>query len=355
MPGNTQDVTTVEKLLIMLKKRFGVEKCLLVFDRGMVSADNLKAISGQSLTYISALDKDEVRTLRLLEPEFSELVAESGGTNLLALGFHAYDDNLFYREHLHQGHRYIIAFNRHLYREQQQSRIKRLENVKAFFVTYNEDLNRAQKSRNEQATGFKIEKHIRKLQLHKIFSWQLEPVVLTVQTAKGKERKLNSFRIIYNINETRLKEQEHLDGIMCFVTNEPNNILSSLHVISHYRRKNKIEDAFREIKSYLHLRPFHLTREKRVNAHVSICVLGYLLLNALEEKLSQLEQPLSGPTALEIFSKCQLNHLGPQDSSTYVESITMLTDEQAELLKNLGLEHLVGKKYLDKILEHFTM
>lgn len=84
-------------------------------------------------------------------------------------------------------------------------------------------------------------------------------------------------------------------------------------------------------------------------------MLGYLLLNALEEKLSQLEQPLSGPTALEIFSKCQLNHLGPQDSSTYVESITMLTDEQAELLKNLGLEHLVGKKYLDKILEHFTM
>ncbi|PKM78920.1 MAG: transposase, partial [Firmicutes bacterium HGW-Firmicutes-13] len=164
MPGNTQDVTTVEELLVMLKERFGVEKCLLVFDRGMVSADNLKAISGQSLTYVSALDKDEIRTLGLLEPEFSDLVAESGDTNLLALGFHAYDDNLFYREHLHRGHRYILAFNWHLYREQQQNRTKRLENVKAFFASYNEELDRAQKSRNEQATGRKIEKHLRKLQ-----------------------------------------------------------------------------------------------------------------------------------------------------------------------------------------------
>jgi hypothetical protein len=32
-----------------------------------------------------------------------------------------------------------------------------------------------------------------------------------------------------------------------------------------------------------------------------------------------------------------------------------VTAGQAELLKNLGLEHLVEKEYLSKVLEYFTM
>ncbi len=191
--------------------------------------------------------------------------------------------------------------------------------------------------------------------MHKVFSWHLEAATITVPAAKGAERKVNSFRVAYTINDAKLKEQKYLDGILCFVTNESATNLSSEQVIGHYRRKNKIEDAFREIKSYLRLRPFHLTREKRVKAHVTICVLGYLLLNVLEEKLSQCEQLLSGPSALEVFDQCQLNRIGPKDSETYVESITEVTAEQDGLLKKLDLGHLVGKKYLNRILEHSTM
>jgi len=329
-----------------------VESCLLVFDRGMVSADNLKAVSSQNLTYVSALDKDEIRTLGLLEPEFPKLVTKKG---LPELGFHPYDQNLFYREHLRQERRYIMAFNWHLYWEQQQSRKKRLQKVKAFITSYNEDLHKAQKSRNEKATQRKIEKHLRKWNMHKVIAWQLEPVVLHVSTSKGTERKVHSFQITYSVNEAKLKEQQHLDGIMCFVTNEPSDKLSAKQVIGHYRRKNKIEDAFREMKSYLNLRPFHLTREERVRAHVSVCVLGYLLLNTLEDELTKLDQALSGHSVLELLGQCQLNRIGAKDSDSYVESITELTTEQTELLESLDLGYLVGKKYLNKILEHSTM
>ena len=146
-----------------------------------------------------------------------------------------------------------------------------------------------------------------------------------------------------------------MDGILCFVTNEPADSLSSEQVIGHYRHKNKIEDAFREIKSYLRIRPFHLTREKRVKAHVSICVLGYLLLNALEEALGQLEEPLSGPAALKLLKECQFNHIGPKGTDTYFESITEVTAKQTKLLKGLGLGYLVQKRYLDNILKRSAM
>jgi hypothetical protein len=84
-------------------------------------------------------------------------------------------------------------------------------------------------------------------------------------------------------------------------------------------------------------------------------VLGYLLLNTLEEKLYQSAQIQSGPSVLELFRQCQLNRIGPKKSDTFVESITEVTDEQVELLKSLGLEQLVGKKYLSNVLEHSTM
>lgn len=43
-------------------------------------------------------------------------------------------------------------------------------------------------------------------------------------------------------------------------------------VVFKYRAKNKIEEAFREMKSQLALRPVYLTRPERVKAHVSLFV-----------------------------------------------------------------------------------
>lgn len=80
-----------------------------------------------------------------------------------------------------------------------------------------------------------------------------------------------------------------------------------------------------------------------------------ILLNALEERLSRLDEPISGPVALKIFEDCRLNRIAPVGTQTYVESITELTDEQNMLLKGLGMEHFTGKKYLNKLLEHSAL
>lgn len=48
-----------------------------------------------------------------------------------------------------------------------------------------------------------------------------------------------------------------------------------------------MEEAFHEIKSHLELRPIHLTREKRVKAHVTICTLAYFLYNDMERRLKK--------------------------------------------------------------------
>ncbi len=355
MRGNTPDVTTVKELLEVMKNRFGIKECLFVFDRGMVSKDNLKAFSQYNYTYVSALDKDEIRSLRLVEPELPEKLSESWEENLTAYGFHSYDNNLFYREHFHMERRYIIAYNRNLYLEQQDTRNKRMSKAQHFFATYNEELNKAQKSRNKKTTESKIEKNLRKWNLHKVISWELESIEIIVTTSKGIERTVKSFRLNYEIDDKKLEEQKQLDGFLCFLTNGTVDKVNAEQVIGHYRRKNKIEDAFREIKSYLELRPIFLTREERVKAHVTICVLGYLLLNDLEVRLSNEEHSPSGPVALELLSECKLNRIGLKGGEAYVESITEITEEQDELLDILGMQELVEKNHVNKLLENYAM
>ncbi len=39
--GNETDITTVERTISRLKKEFSITDCLLIFDRGMVSEDNI--------------------------------------------------------------------------------------------------------------------------------------------------------------------------------------------------------------------------------------------------------------------------------------------------------------------------
>lgn len=357
MPGNTQDITTVEALLLVLKERFGIEECLLVFDRGMVSRDNLKAIAKKKLSYVSALDKNEIPVNELLDSDFKSLVEDEDQwqKNLLSRGFQPYDKNLIYREHSIEDIRYILAFNRQAFQDQRLNRNQRLLKAKSYLEELNQELLHAKKSRKEETTARKIENKLQNWKLHKILNWQLEPKTLTVTTKKGKKRKVNSFQVVYTVDEQQLQQQALLDGLTCFVTNHPSDKLSAKRVIQYYRRKNKVEEAFRELKSYLHLRPFYLHREKRVRAHVTVCVLGYLLLNALEDRLYQQDSATSAPEALEILGRCLVNRLGLKKDSAYSESITEVTQEQVTILEGLGLKHLITNKYLNNILEHSSM
>ncbi len=353
LPGYIHDATTVKDLLRVLKDRLGIEQCLMVFDRGMVSVENLEAISAQNLTYVSALDKNEIPDI--LESDFQSLVVKDWKENLLARGFSVYDKNLVYREHVDDGKRFVLAFNLQLCLDQRQTRAQQIGKAEAFLSALNENLSKAGKSRVRDTTEVKVEKGLKRWGMKKIITWHLEPTVVSFQPSQGNARDVNTFRIVYSINQEALQEQGKMDGVFCFVTNDLSDNLTCHRVIGYYRRKNKIEEAFREIKSYLRLRPFYLTRARRVRAHVTICVLGYLLLNALEERLVSSSVKLSGPSTLEMLRECQVNRIGPHDSEAFVESITQLTKDQVEILNELHLNHLTEKKYLSKLLRQSVM
>lgn len=103
-------------------------------------------------------------------------------------------------------------------------------------------------------------------------------------------------------------------GVTCFQTNAPASVLSTEAITSRYRRKNRVEEAFHEIKSPFALRPLFVRRSERIRAHVMTCVLAYGLYNAMEERLRQHHRPESPETVLRELASGQMNRLRIQST-----------------------------------------
>lgn len=85
LEGNTQDIATLPDLVKELKSRFGLTKCHLIFDRGMVSGEHLDLLEVQGLTYLSAMDKDEMACHPLFHQFVPEPACKDDYEQMLAL------------------------------------------------------------------------------------------------------------------------------------------------------------------------------------------------------------------------------------------------------------------------------
>ena len=157
---------------------------------------------------------------------------------------------------------------------------------------------------------------------------------------------LSSFQLMTEIDKNKEMQKRRLDGITCFITNDMT--IPQGEVIQKYRDKNKIEEAFREMKSQLALRPIYLTRPERVKAHVTICIMAYLLINSIEMLLRKAEITLSSEELLRQVGSCQLTQVGLKNSHQHSLTITEMTEQQKQWVKLFHLEKMIKPKVIDQ-------
>jgi transposase len=173
------------------------------------------------------------------------------------------------------------------------------------------------------------------------------PIEVEVPKKDGSLRLVHSFQLSAMIDKTGETKSRRLDGMTCFITNE--ETIPQTEIIQRYREKNKIEEAFREMKSLLALRPIHLTRPERVKAHVTVCILAYLLVNTMELILKKANLSLSPMSVLKQVQSCQLNQVGIKGSSGYALTVTEMTEQQLVWTKLFDCENFLKPKTLKQI------
>ena len=341
--GNKNDVSTVKDFSNMITKLFGVTNFVFVFDRGMVSQDNIDYIEQEGYRFISAVDRDEIKTKTPVELVQFQGVDESNHRERLQ-NFEKYDENLWYRVYHDAGYRYIIGFSPKKQLEERIARSARRDKLTQSIEQMNQSLSCAKRDRSKQALERELYALLKKSKIKRAVDISIEDLII-----QGSKKQIQSYRVNYSFNNEALDEIALPDGLTCFYTNTTSDDFNACQVIRQYRDKNVVEEGFHEIKGLIELRPLYLSRKERVRAHVTICVLAYLLWNTLERRVAH-RIKLSVADILTELAKCKMNMLTVPFSTDYHQTLTLFTQTQKEVLQHLNIPLKSVEKHFRKLM-----
>lgn len=353
----TADVSTIKNLSTQWKNQFSFRdnEIILVFDRGMVSDENLKHLELNKYIYITAMDKNQIHKLNNIRIErFEILNSENMIEQIEKMTFVKYDDQTYYDNlGIVDGRRYVLIFNPDMYVDENNSREKLIIRAKAYLEEESKDLSNAEKSRNESTTKNKIDKELKTMKADKFIEYDLESLVVN---NKGKE--VNSFRIIpkeTDATKEAIKMAKRTDGLWVIVTNntgkeKEGKKLREEDLISAYRDKNQIEQAFKDVKSFIKIQPFNVWEPKHVRAHYTICVLSYLLNITVTNRLREANIDIrSSQKTYEILRDGIIGKMSLKSTGEESLNLMQLQSQQKKILELFQCEGIVEKDYLKSI------
>jgi hypothetical protein len=300
--GNRADTTTLQGLLRTLRRRFGIQEAVFVFDGGMSSKLNLEAMEALQLKYVTRLGAGGLEELLagLPQDQAPELW-----------------DRTQVLEITKEGKRYVIAGGPWRQQRDQQRRQARLAKAQA-------ELKRLaavkRKKVNAQKLVSQVGRALQRLKAHKYFQYSVDP-----------DGKLHWSRRSELIRSEALR-----DGLYLLGTNATVEQLPSTGVVGHYKNLLEVEDAFCHLKDYLRVRPVFHWRPDRVRNHVRICFLAYWLSAKLQVQWHQKDQTIEVHNLLRQLQTIRLGRLAV-GGKTFTIKVTQVPRDLNAILNRLGL------------------
>lgn len=132
------------------------------------------------------------------------------------------------------------------------------------------------------------------------------------------------------INEKEVNKARKYDGYSVIFSTKD---LPTTEIVKPYFSKDKVEKAFRSLKSVLGLRPIKHWLEKRVKSHIFICYISYLLLSLLEKKIKKTN--ITAIAAIDKLSTAYKVNLRNKKLKNEFEKIVTLTQEQEKIIRHV--------------------
>ena len=241
------DPTTVGDQVEKLRQRFGLQRVVLVGDRGMLTPPQIDKLQQHpGFGWITALTSGAIR----------ELVAK-GALQLSLLD----QKNLAeITSPDYPGERLVVCHNPLLEEERARKRQALLAATEKSLTKIAKDVARRKKKLLTAAEiGLKVGKVLGRYKVGKHFNCQIGEGSFT-----------------WSRRQDAIDQEAQLDGIYVLRTSEPGERLSAEDTVRSYKRLAEVERAFRCLKGLdLLVRPIRHRTEERVPAHVFLCLLAY--------------------------------------------------------------------------------
>ena len=318
-PGNRVDKTTVEHIRTKLKDKFGVKQCVFVGDRGMLTQDNLKVLKQDDNKFIIADRNDWIKVEVLTH--LSDHPVDT---------FEKIKDNLWISEYetteIWEGEgdepdeevqlRYVVCYN--------PENAKDETDVDKWLDKGRKELRAVERMvargsiKDHDKVIERIVKKLVKVRMDRFFDWEVPP------------SPVEGFK--WWVREEALKGLDKMGGIWVVKTNIPKEEMSAKEVALQYKQLQLIERAFKIIKAVNLVRPVNHRKNERVECHLFICVIAYLLERVLE-RVQEIrgEAPVMGPRLIRKFRNVKSFELTAGEYKTRL--VTPFDDEQRALLE----------------------
>lgn len=230
-PGNTPDAAAFSVVIEQMRNRFGIKRVILVGDRGMFNAKVIARIEELGMEYIAGVRMRSVWDVR-------EIVLENKDP------FETVTENLKVKKVELGGKRYVVCQN--------EEEARRAKAVREKVVA---DLTKKLSGGTKELIG---------------------------NSAYRKYVTVEKDAIC--LDEKKIAAEAKYDGKYVLLTNTD---LAPKETALAYKELWRVERAFREIKSFLEIRPMYLSTEDHVRGHVAMCFLAFCLETAFVKALRE--------------------------------------------------------------------
>lgn len=345
-PGNESEKTSLRPLLTRTKAKFGIDKTIVVADRGLNTSDNIFFLAGKNDDEHKNHDGYVYgQSVRGADKEFKEwCLNQEGYTN-----DKVYDENgdektframIFNEDGSLNHYEKMPVIFRHKSRifakkitiKKDDERKVKVEVYQKQMVYYSQKY--ADKQRRE-----------RNLMIDRAKDLIANPQKYNRITSKGSATYVNNIKfdkstgeildgLDLSLNEDKIKEEEKYDGYYSIVTSELDMTDQKMRDV--YRGLAKIEESFKITKSNFESRPVYVWTKEHIESHFLTCFVSLVIIRLLEKKLDNKHSISKIIEALKNYNSTNIEH------DLYLQNYTsdIITDIQEIFNINLSRKYL---------------
>ena len=284
MPGNTSDKTTLKDFLAKIEKQYGKAQRIWVMDRGIPTEEILKQMreSDPPVLYVVGTPK---RRLTQLEQKLTALpwaqAREGVEVKLLA----------------ESGEMYIYAQSRDRVHKERAMRRRQMRWLRDRL----QELVRMEPKRDALLMKLGAARQ------QAPAAWRLFEMRVPAAPSRGKKKadtKEPAQPLSWRLRWDKLREAYRQEGRYLLRSNTPEQPAPQLW--HFYLQLGHVEEAFRNLKGDLGLRPIFHRDMERIEAHIFIAFLAYCLHVTLGRRLHDLAPGLTPRSVLEKLAAVQM-------------------------------------------------
>lgn len=282
MAFNTFSGGISEKLSLIptarrVKKDFGLERIIIVADRGLNTSDNTAFLAGKNHDDMTHSD-GYVYGQSILggDKEFKEWVLDHSGYRNDKVKDKDGNPVLF-------RHKSRIFAKKIQLKNSTGRRTRPMEIYQKQMVYYSEKYARKQKKEREKAIAKAKDLIANPGQYSRSTSIGAAGYVKNIRFLKETGEIPDGHELL--LNEDRIRQEEQYDGYYSIVTSEKH--LSDAEIRSIYKGLWEIEESFRILKGEFKARPVYLKKDEHVDAHFLICFVALVIMRVLEQMLDK--------------------------------------------------------------------